>query len=231
MKSFENTFETPKVCLSCSIWLENHFPRLEPKKIWNFFWIFFDFFLKKTSKTSHSAEKWKGGTLWDSLTYFLLQNIKNLLRHQKFSKKKFAQCRKKIERGDPLESSGFVGYVKKVKNERGTLCSKFALVELGLSELISFCKKWYIRDELCGLTKKKKKLATVIVGLFSLKEKAPTNNSFIIIEFVCWFFHFIVWLESLVAPKTVALHPKSLQNVFARYKWALLDGGNTKGSR
>ena len=62
-----------------------------------------------------------------------------------------------------LESSGFVGYVKKVKNERGTLCSKFALVELGLSELISFCKKWYIRDELCGLTKKKeKKLATLI---------------------------------------------------------------------
>ena len=28
-------------------------------------------------------------------------------------------CRKKIERGDPLESCGFVGYVKKVKNERG----------------------------------------------------------------------------------------------------------------
>ena len=84
---------------------------------------------------------------------------------------------KKIERGDPLESSGFVGYVKKVKNERGTLCSKFALVELGLSELISFCKKWYTRDELCGLTKKKeKKLATVIVGLFSLKENAPTNK-------------------------------------------------------
>ena len=26
---------------------------------------------------------------------------------------------KKIERGDPLVSSGFVGYVKKVKNERG----------------------------------------------------------------------------------------------------------------
>ena len=73
----------------------------------------------------------------------------------KIFEKKFAQCRKKIERGDPLESSGFVGYVKKVKKERGTLCSKFALVELGLSELISFCKKWYIRDELCGLTKKK----------------------------------------------------------------------------
>ena len=86
---------------------------------------------------------------------------------------------KKNGRGDPLESSGFVGYVKKVKNERGTLRSKFALVELGLSELISFCKKWYIRDELCGLTKKKeKKLATVIVGLFSSKENAPTKNVF-----------------------------------------------------
>ena len=32
----------------------------------------------------------------------------------------FAQRQKKIERGDPLVSSGFVGYVKKVKNERGT---------------------------------------------------------------------------------------------------------------
>ena len=59
--------------------------------------------------------------------------------------------------GDPLESSGFVGYVKKVKNERGSLRSKFALVDLGLSELINFCKKWYIRDELCDLTKKKEK--------------------------------------------------------------------------
>ena len=38
----------------------------------------------------------------------------------KIFEKKFAQCRKKVERGgDLLESSGFVGYVKKVKNERG----------------------------------------------------------------------------------------------------------------
>ena len=42
-------------------------------------------------------------------------------------RKNFGQCRKKIERGDPLVSSGFVGYVKKVKNERGTLCTKFPL--------------------------------------------------------------------------------------------------------
>ena len=32
---------------------------------------------------------------------------------------------KKIERGDPLVSSGLVGYVKKVKNERG---DPFALI-------------------------------------------------------------------------------------------------------
>ena len=32
---------------------------------------------------------------------------------------------KKIESGDPLVSSGFVGYVKKVKNERG---DPFALI-------------------------------------------------------------------------------------------------------
>ena len=74
----------------------------------------------------------------------------------KIFEKKSHSAEKKLK-GGTLESSGFVGYVKKVKNERGTLCSKFALVELGLSELISFCKKWYIRDELCGLTKKKEK--------------------------------------------------------------------------
>ena len=36
-----------------------------------------------------------------------------------FEKKNSHSAEKKIERGDLLESSGFVGYVKKVKNERG----------------------------------------------------------------------------------------------------------------
>ena len=59
-----------------------------------------------------------------------MQNIKKLeggtlLRPSKIFEKSFAQCRKKIERGDPLASSGFVGYVKKVKNERG---DPFALI-------------------------------------------------------------------------------------------------------
>ena len=39
--------------------------------------------------------------------------------------RKIAQCRKEIERGDPLVSSSFVGYVEIVKNERG---DPFALV-------------------------------------------------------------------------------------------------------
>ena len=104
----------------------------------------------------------KKGTLWNSLTYILLQIKKKLEEGlfwdiKKFSEKVSHGAEKKIEKGDPLVSSGFVGYVKKVKNERGTLCTKFPLAWLGLSSLISFCKKWYIRNELCGLTKKRKK--------------------------------------------------------------------------
>ena len=39
---------------------------------------------------------------------------------------------KKIERGYSLVPSGFVGYLEEVKNERETLCTKFALAGLGL---------------------------------------------------------------------------------------------------
>ena len=39
-------------------------------------------------------------------------------------REKVAQCRKNIEWGDPLVSSGFVGYVKKVKKERGPFGDK-----------------------------------------------------------------------------------------------------------
>ena len=65
----------------------------------------------------------KGGTLLDILTYILLQNVKKLEGGpfgdiEKFSKK-VTKCRKKIRRGDPLGMSGFVGFLEKVKNERG----------------------------------------------------------------------------------------------------------------
>ena len=109
----------------------------------------------------------KGGTLWDSLTYIVLQNIKKLeggtlLRHYKIFEKKFSQCRKKLKEG-PFGLFRFCRLRKKGKNERGTLCTKFGLAGLGLSKLISFCKKWYIHDEVWS---DEKKLDTVIVGLF-----------------------------------------------------------------
>ena len=67
-------------------------------------------------KMSHSAEKCERGTLWALLTYILLQLIKKLERGLFWDiKKNFKKSRtmpKKIGRGDPLVSSGFVGYVK-----------------------------------------------------------------------------------------------------------------------
>ena len=79
---------------------------------------------------SHSAEKCKRG---DPLGFI---NIYSVAKYQKTRKgdsfetlknfrKKVAQCRKKIERGVPLVSSGFVGYVKIVENERGPFCTNF----------------------------------------------------------------------------------------------------------
>ena len=101
-----------------------------------FFWKKLEIFEKKYFKKSHSAEKCKRGTLLDLLTYIPLQNTKKLEGGpfgdiEKFSKK-VAQCRKKTQRGDPIVSSGFVGFLEKEKNERGTLWTKFALAGLGL---------------------------------------------------------------------------------------------------
>ena len=144
MKSFENTLETPKVCLSCSIWLENHcFPTGNKIKFENFFE---KFFLKKTLKMSHSAEKWKGGTLWDSLTYILLQNIKKLegglFWDLKKFRKKIRTVPKKNWKGDPLVSSGFVGYVKKVKKWKGgPFCTNFRWPDLASYASSFDCKK------------------------------------------------------------------------------------------
>ena len=43
-------------------------------------------------------------------------------------RKKSHSAEKKFERGDSLVPSGFVGYLEKVKNERGAFCTKFALI-------------------------------------------------------------------------------------------------------
>ena len=58
----------------------------------------------------------------DLLTYMLLQDIKKLeggsFGDIKNLRKKVAQCQKNPN-GDPLDTSCFVGFLEKVKNERG----------------------------------------------------------------------------------------------------------------
>ena len=85
-------------------------------------------FLKKLEtsdffqKMSHSAKKCKRGTLWALLTYSVPKYQKTRKGDSFETLKNFrkkSHSAEKIERGDPLVSSGFVGYVKKVKNERG----------------------------------------------------------------------------------------------------------------
>ena len=93
-------------------------------------------FLIFFSKKSHSAEKGKRGTLLDLLTYIPLQNIKTfeggtLWGNLKIFEKKSHNADKN-PKGDPLGTSGFVGYLEKVKNERESLCTNFALAGLGL---------------------------------------------------------------------------------------------------
>ena len=125
---------------------------------------------------SHSAEKCKRG---DPLGFI---NIYSVAKYQKTRKgdsfetlknfrKKIAQCRKK---SNLLVSSGFVGYVKIVKNESG---DPFALISADrtwpYASSFSFdCKKSDpIRVRLKSEGKKRKKLATVRVGHFSLEKR------------------------------------------------------------
>ena len=88
-------------------------------------------------KISHSAEKCKRGDPFGFI------NIHSVAKNKKNSKgdplgtfKKFRIKSRtvpiKIQKGDPLCTSGFVGFLEKVKNERGTLWTKFALAGLGL---------------------------------------------------------------------------------------------------
>ena len=65
---------------------------------------------------SYSAKKRKRGTLGDLLTYIQLQNIKKLEwgNHYKVFEKKSHKA-KKTQMRDPLGTSGFVGFLEKVK--------------------------------------------------------------------------------------------------------------------
>ena len=166
VKSSKNSFQTPKGCLSCSTRIGNHFFPTGN-------------FLENSSLKLFSFGKCrivpknvKGGALWELLTYIQLQSIRKLegeiWRLWLIFQKKVAQCRNKIEREDALVSSGFVGYVEKVKNDRGILCTKFPLTGLDFSCFSSFCKKRTFQCEVCGLKKKK---VTVRVRYFSFKGK------------------------------------------------------------
>ena len=72
---------------------------------------------------SHSAEKCKRAL--DLLTtYILLQIFKKTRRGTLWDIKNFQKCRtvpKKIQKGYPLGTSGFVGFLEKVKTKGGTL--------------------------------------------------------------------------------------------------------------
>ena len=121
MKSSENSFETPKGCLSSSVRLGNHFfPNSKQKKT---------FFLKKVQIFSFGKcivpKNMKGGPFGIYYHSFRCKIWKTRkgdpIETFKKNRKKVAQCRKKIERGDSLVSSGFVGYLKKVKKMKGGL--------------------------------------------------------------------------------------------------------------
>ena len=91
----------------------------------------------------------------------LLQNIKELEggpfgNIEKFSKKS-RTVPKKIQRGDRLGMTGFVGFLEKVKKMKGgTLWTPFPLAGLGLRCSGGFrivSKKWTDQCEDCSLTK------------------------------------------------------------------------------
>ena len=107
------------------------------------------FFQKKL----YSAEKCKRG---DSFGFI---NIHSVAKFQKTRRgKNFLQksrtVPKKIQKGDPLGTSGFVVFLEKVQNERGALCTKF---DLALGGFRNVSKEWTDQCEDCSLKKKREK--------------------------------------------------------------------------
>ena len=104
---------------------------------------------------------------------------------KKFSKKS-RTVPKKIKRGDPLASAGFVCFLEKVKNERWDPMDLLPWRDLALGGFRIVSKKWTDQCEDCSLKKKKghcysrafflKRIKrrlkkTVRVGHFSFKGK------------------------------------------------------------
>ena len=108
----------------------------------------------------------------------------------------------KNPKGDPLGTSGFVGFLDKVKNERGTLWTKFALALDGF-RIVS--KKWTDQCEDCSL---KKNRVTAIVGHFSLKEKENAQTKKEV-------YGSVIVFPSLESPDLLLVFVRSLN--FSRY--------------
>ena len=95
------------------------FPDWKQKNFENFFENFFlkNFFEKKLWKRRIVPKNEKGDPL-GFINILSVAKYQKIRRGDSFEKlkifeKKFAQCRKKIERGDPLESSGPFGVFRK----------------------------------------------------------------------------------------------------------------------
>ena len=101
---------------------------------------------------------------------------------KKIFEKKVAQCRKK-SKGDSLVPSGFVGYVKKVKNEKGDLLHSVCLGPFdGLGALDGFrivSKKWTDQCEDCSLKKKKGHCYSRAFFLKRIKRRLKTHITFL----------------------------------------------------
>ena len=71
---------------------------------------------------SHSAKKCKRGDPLGFINIYYVAKYRKTRKGDSFEtlknfRKKVAQCRKKIERGDPLGTSGFVGFLEKVNKK------------------------------------------------------------------------------------------------------------------
>ena len=77
-------------------------------------------------RTSHSAKKCRRGDPLGFINIYCVANYQKTRKGDSIEtlknfRRKVAQCRKKSKNGVSLGTTGFVGYVTMVTNERGTL--------------------------------------------------------------------------------------------------------------
>ena len=115
----------------------------------------FEFFFSR--KMSHSHQKCKRGAILELLTYILLQNIKKLEGGPVGDIKKFSKMShnaEKSRKGAPSVSSGFVGFLEKLKKmKRGPFGLSLLWLDLALGGFRIVLKKWTDQCEDCSLKK------------------------------------------------------------------------------